>query len=144
MKATYRNFFENTATVQLDHRVLALSTLGAVGGTLALARRGQVWAALPPQTRTALTATAGMAGAGSGSLGGVTAANAIGASPSGASDSGWAGAAAISSGGGRTSSTTVASWGGTTVLTGFASTTSGAVCSAATISSNWLMTAGKK
>jgi heme a synthase len=63
LEPAYRNFFENTATVQLDHRVLALTTAGSIATTLALARRGQVWAALPPQTRTALTATAGMAGA---------------------------------------------------------------------------------
>ena len=32
LQPLYRNFFENTATVQLDHRVLALSTLASVWG----------------------------------------------------------------------------------------------------------------
>jgi cytochrome c oxidase assembly protein subunit 15 len=59
----WRNFFENTALVQLDHRVLALSTAGLIGATLVAARRGQVWAVLPSETKTALAATVGMAGA---------------------------------------------------------------------------------
>lgn len=59
----WRNFFENTALVQLDHRVLALSTAGLIGATLVAARRGQVWGVLPSETKTALTATVGMAGA---------------------------------------------------------------------------------
>ena len=59
----WRNWFENTALVQLDHRILALSTAGLIGATLIAARRGQVWAVLPSETKTALTATVGMAGA---------------------------------------------------------------------------------
>jgi len=59
----WRNFFENTALVQLDHRILALSTAGLIGATLVAARRGQVWAVLPSETKTALIATVGMAGA---------------------------------------------------------------------------------
>ncbi|KAM3577216.1 hypothetical protein VYU27_000898 [Nannochloropsis oceanica] len=59
----WRNIFENTALVQLDHRLLALSTAGLIGATLVAARRGQVWSMLPSETKTALTATVGMAGA---------------------------------------------------------------------------------
>lgn len=63
MEPKWRNFFENTALVQLDHRVLALSTAGLISATFLAARRGQVWRVLPAETRTALTATVGMAGA---------------------------------------------------------------------------------
>ncbi len=63
MEPKWRNFFENTATVQLDHRMLALSTAGLIAGTLVAARRGQVWTVLPAETRKALTVTVGMAGA---------------------------------------------------------------------------------
>lgn len=63
MQPAWRNFFENTATVQLDHRVLAVTTLGSVTGMYALARgagQGAVWAALPVGSRHALHATVGM------------------------------------------------------------------------------------
>lgn len=57
----YRNLFENTAIVQFDHRVLALSTASAIGVMLALARgRPDVWRALPSESKKAITATAGM------------------------------------------------------------------------------------
>jgi heme a synthase len=62
LEPLHRNFFENTATVQFDHRVLAMSTAAAIAAMYGMARRGNVWAALPPKARTALTATAGMAG----------------------------------------------------------------------------------
>lgn len=60
----WRNFFENTATVQLDHRVLAISTLTAITAAQVMARRavhGQYWKALPSQVRTAYNAVAAMA-----------------------------------------------------------------------------------
>ena len=49
----WRNAFENTATVQFDHRVMALCSTGAVALTLGLARgRGPaLWQALPSDTR---------------------------------------------------------------------------------------------
>lgn len=64
LQPVWRNFFENTATVQLDHRVLALSTLASVAGLFATARRsagGMLWAALPTHARRMLQASAGMA-----------------------------------------------------------------------------------
>jgi cytochrome c oxidase assembly protein subunit 15 len=64
MQPVWRNFFENTATVQFDHRVLALTTLSSVAGLYAAARRsagGLVWAALPTQARALFHATAIMA-----------------------------------------------------------------------------------
>jgi cytochrome c oxidase assembly protein subunit 15 len=60
----WRNFFENTATVQFDHRVLALSTLGSIAAMYATARRaagGAVWRAFPAHTRLAFNAVSGMA-----------------------------------------------------------------------------------
>ncbi|CAN0062368.1 unnamed protein product, partial [Ectocarpus sp. 8 AP-2014] len=62
----WRNFFENSATVQADHRALALSTTGAALGMFWYARRGAgggrgaLWAALPAAPRAATTATAGL------------------------------------------------------------------------------------
>lgn len=50
----YRNFFENTPLVQLDHRILALATVTGVGASYALARRAPLWNQLPQQARTAL------------------------------------------------------------------------------------------
>ena len=64
LQPAWRNFFENTATVQFDHRVLAVTTLGSVTGMYAVARTagsGAVWAALPVFTKRALHASAGMA-----------------------------------------------------------------------------------
>ena len=56
-----RNLFENTATVQFDHRMLAYSTLGAVGlvhGALAAARRRlAVAAAAAPAAAAAAAAS---------------------------------------------------------------------------------------
>lgn len=62
MEPRWRNFFENTATVQFDHRMLAYSSAAAVASTYALARRGNVWALLPQQSRNALNASIGMVG----------------------------------------------------------------------------------
>jgi len=66
----YRNFFENTPLVQLDHRVLAIGTAGLAIGTHAYAAmakvatgEGQValWKLLTPTARRAITATAAVA-----------------------------------------------------------------------------------
>ena len=55
-----RNFFENTATVQFDHRVLAMTTVASVGAILMLARQPGVWAILPPEAKAAVLAMAGV------------------------------------------------------------------------------------
>lgn len=60
----WRNFFENTATVQFDHRLMALSTLSAVTvGHIAAkkALQGAFFQAIPTGTRLAYQATMGMA-----------------------------------------------------------------------------------
>ena len=58
----WRNAFENTATVQFDHRVLALATTSSVAATLGLAARGAVWQVLPAATRAALVGMGVMLG----------------------------------------------------------------------------------
>ena len=59
-----RNLFENTATVQFDHRLLAFATLGTVGGLFATSRGNpMVWASLRPDTKLAMKALVGVAGA---------------------------------------------------------------------------------
>ena len=59
-----RNVFENTATVQFDHRMLAYSTATSVLSMWALARSNPaIFAALPPPTRLALHAAVGMTAA---------------------------------------------------------------------------------
>ncbi|KAG7382442.1 Cytochrome c oxidase assembly protein cox15 [Phytophthora boehmeriae] len=50
----YKNFFENVPLVQLDHRLLAMSTITGFGGVYAMARRPHIWKQLPQQSRTAL------------------------------------------------------------------------------------------
>jgi len=50
----WRNFFENTAAVQFDHRLLAVTTLAAVSALWLAHRR----APLPPAARALLHATA--------------------------------------------------------------------------------------
>ena len=64
LQPMWRNFFENSATVQADHRVLALTTTAAALGMFWYARRGAaggaLWAALPKAPRVATTATAGL------------------------------------------------------------------------------------
>ena len=55
----WRNIFENTATVQFDHRLLATTAATASVATALFGRRvhgGALWALLPPPARSALTA----------------------------------------------------------------------------------------
>lgn len=64
LKPTWKNFFENTATVQFDHRVLALSTLSAITYSYYKARSvlgGEFWKALPKSSRVGYNLMAGMA-----------------------------------------------------------------------------------
>jgi len=62
MEPMWRNFFENTATVQFDHRMLAYSTATAIGLTYAAARQGNLWAVLPQPAKRSLNAMAAMVG----------------------------------------------------------------------------------
>jgi cytochrome c oxidase assembly protein subunit 15 len=63
----YRKFFENTALVQFDHRMLAYLTSGAVAGTVYTGLSmnsgaiGQTLKLLTPQAMTALKATGAIA-----------------------------------------------------------------------------------
>ncbi|KAJ0403995.1 hypothetical protein P43SY_001389 [Pythium insidiosum] len=57
MDPWYKNFFENTPLVQLDHRILAMSTLAGYTACYGLARRGHIWNQLPQESRTALNLT---------------------------------------------------------------------------------------
>jgi len=61
MEPFYKNFFENTALVQFDHRVLGLTTLTGITGSYALARNAHVWKQLPSFTKKSLTGTAALA-----------------------------------------------------------------------------------
>ncbi|CAK4649366.1 unnamed protein product [Aphanomyces euteiches] len=54
MEPWHRNFFENTPLVQLDHRVLAMTTLAGITGAYAMARQPNVWWQIPKQAKTAL------------------------------------------------------------------------------------------
>jgi cytochrome c oxidase assembly protein subunit 15 len=58
LEPMWRNFFENTATVQFDHRYLAMATYMSVS-TMALQayNRTVVWNLMPPLTRHAVRAT---------------------------------------------------------------------------------------
>lgn len=60
MSPTWRNFFENTSTVQFQHRVLALTTLTSVAGMYGSALSNGLWAGMPAYSRAALHAVAGM------------------------------------------------------------------------------------
>jgi heme a synthase len=66
LEPKWRNVFENTATVQFDHRILALSTLGSIATMFVLARKGsngQLWKhILPAHTKKWLHSVVGMAG----------------------------------------------------------------------------------
>ncbi|GMF64567.1 unnamed protein product [Phytophthora lilii] len=62
LEPKYKNFFENVPLVQLDHRVLALSTLAGFGGVYGMARRPQIWNQLPQQSRNALNMALAAAG----------------------------------------------------------------------------------
>lgn len=61
MDPLWRNIFENTATVQFDHRVLALSTLASVGYMYYTGVRGATFRTLPALSRGLLHGVAGMA-----------------------------------------------------------------------------------
>lgn len=52
----WRNFFENTAMVQFNHRNLAYGTLFCVGSMVLAARAPAVWRALPAISRGGVTA----------------------------------------------------------------------------------------
>jgi cytochrome c oxidase assembly protein subunit 15 len=60
----WRNFFENTATVQFDHRVLAVSTLTSIATMLVMARKGgggKMWTQiLPSHSKKFIHSAAGM------------------------------------------------------------------------------------
>jgi cytochrome c oxidase assembly protein subunit 15 len=63
MEPKWKNFFENTATVQFDHRVLAISTMASIGTMFITAKKsmaGVFWEALPRFSKVAYTATAHM------------------------------------------------------------------------------------
>lgn len=64
LRPLWRNIFENSATVQADHRVLALTTTAAAIGMFWYARRGAaggaLWAKLPRTPKIATTATAAL------------------------------------------------------------------------------------
>lgn len=63
LKPEIRDFFENTALVQFDHRVLAISTLAAMTMMVVSAKNalnGAYWAAIPSNARTAYKAVAAM------------------------------------------------------------------------------------
>jgi cytochrome c oxidase assembly protein subunit 15 len=57
----WRNFFENTAAVQFDHRLLATLTFCCIGGTAAIAIRGIRAMILPVGVSHSVKAAAGMA-----------------------------------------------------------------------------------
>lgn len=60
LQPLWRNFFENTATVQASHRVLAMTTLMACFGTFVMARgshAGAMWHMLPTSAQYAQKAT---------------------------------------------------------------------------------------
>lgn len=61
MSPWWRNLFENTATVQFDHRLLALTSLTSIGTMYATAMRNQYWKTLPRFSRMMHHAVAGMA-----------------------------------------------------------------------------------
>jgi len=63
MQPFWKNIFENTATVQFDHRVLALSTLGSIWSMYINAKTssgGILWSSLPKYTRLAFNTTTGI------------------------------------------------------------------------------------
>ncbi|DBA04122.1 TPA: hypothetical protein N0F65_004230, partial [Lagenidium giganteum] len=53
-KPWIRNFYENPATVQLEHRVLAVSTLAAFIALYWKARKPKIWDNLPAESKTAM------------------------------------------------------------------------------------------
>jgi cytochrome c oxidase assembly protein subunit 15 len=61
LRPLYRNFVEDTALVQLDHRVLATATFAWVWAQYARAVRSAHWSSLPALSRGALHASAAVA-----------------------------------------------------------------------------------
>eukprot|EP00939_MAST-03C_sp_MAST-3C-sp1_P001328 g1328.t1 len=61
MSPWWRNVFENSALVQWNHRMLGLTTGGAIFSTLLYARSGSVWPLLGSTSRIAIGAFAGVA-----------------------------------------------------------------------------------
>ena len=61
MEPWWRNFFENTALVQFNHRTLGMSTAAWISGMLAYARSPAIWPMLTRSSRLALGAVAGVA-----------------------------------------------------------------------------------
>ena len=55
-----RNFFENTATVQFDHRILATTTVASVAAIILMARQPGVWSRLPSEARAAILTLGGL------------------------------------------------------------------------------------
>jgi cytochrome c oxidase assembly protein subunit 15 len=63
MKPIWKNFLENTATVQFDHRILALTTLTSIMGMYGAAKTanmGMFWKSLPQASKLCYNAVAGM------------------------------------------------------------------------------------
>jgi hypothetical protein len=63
MEPEWRNFFENTATVQFDHRCLAIGTYISVFSMALEAYRRSVWPLLPSLTRKSMMAIFAVANA---------------------------------------------------------------------------------
>lgn len=55
MEPLWRNFFENTATVQFDHRILALTTVSSIILLYSRAKSTPVWSALPKLAKFPVT-----------------------------------------------------------------------------------------
>lgn len=63
LKPIWKNFLENTATVQFDHRILALTTLTSIWGMYGVAKTanmGMFWKSLPQASKFGFNAVAGM------------------------------------------------------------------------------------
>ena len=57
----WKNFFENTCTVQFDHRILALTTLASITSMYTIALKSSIFSMFPVYTRYALHGVAAMA-----------------------------------------------------------------------------------
>ena len=53
LRPIWRNFFENTSTVQFDHRILAMTTLTSVGVLYLRAVRNAYWVSFPASMKLA-------------------------------------------------------------------------------------------
>eukprot|EP01038_Epipyxis_sp_PR26KG_P008279 gene8279-11207_t len=60
LEPKWRNFFENTATVQFDHRLLAYSTIAGIVTMYTMSIKSQFWQLIPKMTRVAMHHVAGM------------------------------------------------------------------------------------